>query len=757
MPRRAAVRSTPSRARPLSAAKRPSSSNDATPLALWVGPEATVNRVGEDYFDEIEATGFAEDLADLDRLASLGAKRIRFPVLWERTAPRAGSYRWDWSDARLARLQELGLAPIVGLVHHGSGPRDTNLLDPLFAAKLATYARAVAERYPWVDAWTPVNEPVTTARFAGLYGHWYPHKHNDASFVRAVLNQIRGVVLAMRAVREVNPQAQLVQTDDLGFVQSTLPLRYQASFENSRRWLSFDLLTGRVDRDHPLWRYLQSAGATRAELMWFCENRLPPDIIGINVYVTSERFLDHRLDRYPAHMHGGNRRDAYVDVEAVRVLGQGIGGFAARLAETHARYGLPIAITEAHLACTREEQLRWLMEAWRAAEHARHAGMDVRAVTFWAAVGAVDWNSLVTCRTGRYEPGLWDTRAATPRPTAMAKLARELSHGEVPTHPTLAGPGWWRRDVGLLHPVHGPVRESPVRGRPILITGASGTLGRAFARLCHLRGLAFHLTTRADLDIARPASVRAAIARWQPWAIINTAGYVRVDDAEADVKHWRDNVLGPTVLASASAREGIRLVTFSSDLVFDGSKGAPYVESDRADPLNAYGRGKRAAELEVLAKDRDALVVRTSAFFGPWDRYNFVAQALAALRQGERWRAANDQWVSPTYVPDLVHATLDLLVDGESGVWHLANRGEVTWASLAQLAADAFGLNASLIEPVAGAELGQVAARPRFAALASERGSPMPTLEQGLQHLVHDLTELMRDEASGGATAAESF
>jgi len=296
-----------------------------------------------------------------------------------------------------------------------------------------------------------------------------------------------------------------------------------------------------------------------------------------------------------------------------------------------------------------------------------------------------------------------------------------------------------------------------MRGRPVIITGATGTLGRAFARLCHLRGIPFHLTSRTELDIARGSSVRAAIARWRPWAIINTAGYVRVDDAESDVRHWRENVLGPTVLAGSCARERVRLVTFSSDLVFDGAKGAPYVERDSHAPVNAYGRAKRAAELEVLAQHPRALVVRTAAFFGPWDRYNFVAHALATLRAGRPFRAASDQCVSPTYVPDLVHATLDLLVDGEEGLWHLANRGNVTWADLACLAADAFDLDRSLVEAVSGATLDQRAARPAYSALDSERGSPMPTLTQGIEHYVHDIAEAMRDEASfGDAAAAES-
>jgi dTDP-4-dehydrorhamnose reductase len=716
-------------------------SNRGDRIALWVGPEPTVNRVGQQFMDQLEATGFARRLDNLDRLASLGAERVRFPVLWERLAPdRPDAIDWEWSDQRMARLRALGLQPIVGLVHHGSGPRYTNLLDPGFATGLAEYAARVARRYPWVDAWTPVNEPVTTARFSGLYGLWYPHRRDSASFVRALLNQMRGVRLAMRAIRAVNPAARLVQTDDVGYISSTRRLRYQAEFENERRWLSFDLLSGRVQPGHPLWRFLRDHGASESELMEFVEAPCPPDIVGINAYITSERFLDHRLDRYPAELHGGNGRDRYVDVEAVRVRGRHIGGFQARLREVHARYGGAIAITEAHLGCSREEQLRWLLEAWNAAVQGRREGIDVRAVTAWSAFGASDWASLVTRNDGQYEPGLWDTRSSPPRPTALAGLAGELARGVEPSHPLLAVPGWWKRDGRLAYPAHGRVRRRHSIGHPLLIVGATGTLGRAFARICAERGIPFRLLGRAEMDIADVDSVRRALRTFQPWAVINTAGYVRVDDAERDERQWRENALGPAVLAAECALRAIRLLTFSTDLVFDGEKDPPpYLESDPPNPINAYGRSKLAAERAVMSRFDDALVVRTAAFFGPWDQYNFVTRGLACVRRGEPWCAAHDQRVSPTYVPDLVHTSLDLLIDGEHGVWHVANRGAASWAELAAWTVDAAGLDRSLVVPVAGATLGHTAPRPRSVPLASERGAVMPTLEHAIEHYLNEM------------------
>lgn len=703
------------------------------PLELWAGPECTVNRVGDRFHDQAATSGFAHRLDDLDRLAGLGIQRMRFPLVWERTqAEPGGPCSWEWSDERIARLKELNVAPIAGLLHHGSGPLWTSLVDPAFPELLAGFAAAAARRYPHIDAWTPVNEPLTTARFSGLYGHWYPHRADDVSFVRALLNQMRGTVLAMRAIREVIPHAQLVQTEDLGYITASPSLQYQADFENLRRWLSFDLLAGRVAPDHGLWEYLRRSGATEDDLQFFLDAPCPPDIVGINSYLTSERHLDDRIALYPDHLVGGNGRDRYADVEAVRVHGAMIGSFEARLVEAGERYGLPLAITEVHLGCSREEQLRWLHQAWQAAQRVRAAGHDVRALTCWAAFGSFDWDSLVTREQGHYEPALWDVRSDPPRPTALARLATQLGRGETPDHPVLDAPGWWQRETRLLYPAHGRVHALPLRGRPLLITGATGTLGRAFARMCALRGLPFQLLRRADMDVADPASVQAALERCNPWAVINTAGFVRVDEAEQEPRCWRENVDGPTVLAQACAERGVRLVNFSSDLVFDGRKGSAYVESDEARPLNAYGRAKRESEVQVLRQAPDALMIRTAAFFGPWDQYNFVTLALEALRRGETWKAAADQWVSPTYVPDLVQATLDLLIDGESGIWHLANRGAASWYELAVLAADMAGLDSSRVEGMPGAALGQAAPRPRYSVLSSERGLVMPSLEEAL-------------------------
>lgn len=235
------------------------------------------------------------------------------------------------------------------------------------------------------------------------------------------------------------------------------------------------------------------------------------------------------------------------------------------------------------------------------------------------------------------------------------------------------------------------------------------------------------------MDITDPVSVDAALTQLNPWAVGNAAGYVRVDNAEREPDAClRVNAEGPAILAASCARQGVPLLTFSSDLVFDGSCATPYLESNPVAPLNVYGRSKVEAEVRVLKAHPSALVIRTSAFFGPWDEYNFVTIALRHLSAGQTFVAAEDSVVSPTYVPDLVHTTLDLLIDGESGLWELANKSVIAWADWARLAASIAGVDASRVEARPTRELGLTASRPTYSVLGSERGMLLPSLDNAM-------------------------
>lgn len=417
------------------------------PLEVWGGVEYTCNRVRDTYFDQMELSGHANRPDDYEAIAELGITTLRVGLLWERHETEPS---WRWSDQQLQHIRDLGIRPIVGLVHHGSGPRHTSLLDDEFAYKLARYAGEVAERYPWVDSYTPVNEPHTTARFSARYGVWYPHAASHECYLRALLNQLKATVLSMQAIRRVRPDARLIQTDDVGNITGTPELRATWQELNLRQWLAFDLLCGMVDRHHPLFSYLIRAGIRDAEILWFADHPCKPDVIGINYYLTSDRYLDHRMDLYPE-----NRRSAegaFADVEAVRVP-TGIVGVETLIEAAWSRYRIPCAITEVHLGSTVEEQVRWLLESWEGAKRARSKGAQCNAVTLWALLGSYFWNELVTRDNGHYEPGVFDLRSGRLVPTELAEVVRQLASGRQPQHTALARRGWWRQRERVLFPM----------------------------------------------------------------------------------------------------------------------------------------------------------------------------------------------------------------------------------------------------------------------------------------------------------------
>ena len=431
-------------------------------MQLWGGIECTLNRVGNTRFDQLERSGHYARASDLDLIAGLGIRTLRYPLLWERAVTTSpAEFDWSFADDRLPRLRELGITPIAGLVHHGCGPLHTSLLADDFAAGLAAYAGKLAQRFPWLESYTPVNEPLTTARFSGLYGHWHPHERTGRAFARILMNECRATVLAMRAVRAVNSSAQLVQTDDLGTIYSTSHLSYQAEFENQRRWLAWDLLCGMVDVAHPMYRHLLAWGIPADEIEWLCDNPCPPQVIGIDHYVTSDRFLDEDFSRYPSAYWGGNAREAYADIDAVRVLERPGTSRRRVILEAARRYAIPLALTEVHIGCTEDEQARWLQEAWTTSAELAATGIDIRAVTAWALLGSYDWDSLLTSGGGTYEPGAFCLGTGEPRPTALAKLIATLAGAQASPGriPAPVGIGWWRRPERLLYARHRPERQ----------------------------------------------------------------------------------------------------------------------------------------------------------------------------------------------------------------------------------------------------------------------------------------------------------
>jgi len=584
-------------------------------------------------------------------MSSLGLKKMRYPILWEKHQPTEDTViDWTYTSYKLQQLQATGITPIAGLVHHGSGPAYINMADDAFATGLAAYAGKVAGQFPWLEYYTPVNEPLTTARFCGLYGIWHPHLKSSYHFAKILINECKGTVLAMQAIRKINPDAKLVQTDDLGKIHSTPMLKYQADFENHRRWLSFDLLCGYVTPAHPLWQHLIETGISENDLQFFTDNVCKPDIIGINHYLTSERYLDQRLNTYPKHTHGHNGQHQYADVEAVRVAHITPDGPYKLIKEACERYkGIPVAVTEVHLHCTREEQMRWLQEIWTAANRLQQEGYPVLAITAWAVLGSYGWNRLLTEPGGTYEPGLFDVATGIPRATVLSRMIQAYSKNSSFNHPVLNSDGWWKRSSRVIYRPGRSLRKKEVfltpNVKPLLVIGCPGKLVSDITRACIMRGIEHEVIDDTAVQIER------AINKLQPWAVINTYDYFEKSKPKSNLNAQK--------LAFSCRRRSIKLLTYTNSSITD------YQQIFSLDTAANY------SDKKVAISNPNALVIRVG-HNDNWNRHQLIKATLES-----------DQ-PSTGLLPDtseLVNISLNMLLDDEKGIWQIDYKGQINWSN----------------------------------------------------------------------------
>jgi dTDP-4-dehydrorhamnose reductase len=260
----------------------------------------------------------------------------------------------------------------------------------------------------------------------------------------------------------------------------------------------------------------------------------------------------------------------------------------------------------------------------------------------------------------------------------------------------------------LEHDIADPV------GTRLLITGAGGQLGAA---LCEAFPEA-DARTRKELDVTRPVRAEAAL-------VLHAAAWTDVDGAEADPEGARAvNVDGTRNVVALAAP----VVYYSTDYVFDGAKGSPYLESDEPNPLSVYGRTKLDGEREVS----EGWIVRSSWLFG-WTGTNFVRTMLRLGAERDELAVVADQTGSPTYVGHLAAATRELL-ELPGGTWHVAAEGECTWAEFARAIFEEAGVDCRVRE-ITTDELGRRATRPAYSVLRSEREEAprLPHWREGLR------------------------
>jgi len=293
--------------------------------------------------------------------------------------------------------------------------------------------------------------------------------------------------------------------------------------------------------------------------------------------------------------------------------------------------------------------------------------------------------------------------------------------------------------------------------KTLLVTGRNGQLARALAalepRFAEL-GFAWCQIGRPRLDFDRTPTIDAAFREARPAFVINAAGWTAVDAAEAQEEAAaRANDTGPARLAAACAAADIPYIHVSTDYVFDGEKGEPYVETDTPRPINVYGATKLAGERKILAHGGRVLILRTSWVYSAGGT-NFVRTMLAASRKTDRLRVVADQRGCPTSANDLAAAILAITGrvaagwrDAYGGVFHLAGTGDATWHRFAEAifeSAARFGWPVSALSPITTAEWPTAARRPADSRLdcgklAATFGLRMPAWEASLGRVIEEM------------------
>jgi beta-glucosidase len=367
---------------------------------------------GRRRIDELEKCGHYERWRDdFDCVEQIGLKVLRYGPPLHRTWLGVDRYDWSFADITFADLRRRDITPIVDLCHFGLPDWLGNFQNGEFPGLFAGYASAFAERFPWVQLYTPVNEMFICATFSAAYGWWNEQLSNDTAFVNALKHLVKANVLAMRAILERRPDAIFVQSESSEYFHADSPKAIgPAEILNARRFLSLDLNYGRRV-DSQMYEYLMDNGMTREEYHFFLDTRLKQHcIMGNDYYVTNE----HRV----------------FDDGSSRPAGE-VFGYDGITWQYYSRYRLPVMHTETNLAQgpNGDEAVYWLWKEWANVLRIRNDGVPVVGFTWYSITDQVDWDSALREDRGSVNAlGLFDLdRKIRPVGEAYRKIVSEWS------------------------------------------------------------------------------------------------------------------------------------------------------------------------------------------------------------------------------------------------------------------------------------------------------------------------------------------
>jgi beta-glucosidase/6-phospho-beta-glucosidase/beta-galactosidase len=341
-------------------------------------------RPGHRALDEYQLMGHYEHWReDLALARDLGLRAVRWGVPWYRVEPfEPGRFDWSWPDQVVPYMvEELGLTPIIDLMHYGCPfwlRREFSSAE--YPEAVAAYAEAFARRYAGLVKWyTPLNEPIVTALYCGQRGLWPPYLRTDRGYVTVLLQVIDGIQRTVAALRAVDPEVILVHVEASGLSRAAREdLHAIAREEQARTFLPYDLLTGRVTPDHPLFAWLVRNGASPDRLLDLAAAPTPFDLMGLNFYPqwsTTQLYIDRR------------GRLAYQPVE------QDGAGFVGLIESYWERYRVPIMVTETSARGDEAIRARWLEASVTAIRALRGRGVPVLGYTWFPLFTMIDWRN----------------------------------------------------------------------------------------------------------------------------------------------------------------------------------------------------------------------------------------------------------------------------------------------------------------------------------------------------------------------------
>ncbi len=342
---------------------------------------------------------------DLELVRELGMKYLRYGFPIHLVYHGRNKFDWSFPDAVCAAMKDMGIVPIIDLVHFGVPDWLENFQNPELPDCLAVYAAKFAERYPWITFYTPVNEMYVTTRMSALEGVWNEQLRSERAFVSAVRNVARASVLMMQAISAVRPDAIFVNSESSEFYQACCPdeeIRHIADFENERRFIALDLLYGRPLADDVL-SYLIDNGLSRDEYEWFmAQNVRGRSILGVDYYEWNEKVINS--DGKP------------------ETLGELFGWYVVTQ-QYYRRYRRPVMHTETNTPDAAEAP-NWLLRQWHNIELIRRDGVPVVGFTWYSLIDQVDWNIGLSKPLGNIFPvGLFDLNR---EPRAVAQAYKHL-------------------------------------------------------------------------------------------------------------------------------------------------------------------------------------------------------------------------------------------------------------------------------------------------------------------------------------------